>query len=147
MIKVTNNEYQKICKTLADRIFAKDNTKITIDEYNRILDEKYEIIPFDAGNKKINKIVNILCNESYEDENYIRYKGHVLNNSICYSSLITDNFNNKIFDNYYYIIMSSENLLSEFSYCEGDINITVYKNLEEYKKGIQKTKKFIKENY
>lgn len=147
MIKVTNNEYQKICKTLANRIFAKDDTKITIDEYNRILDEEYEIIPFDAGNKKINKIVNSLCNESYEDENYIIYSGHVIDNSICYSSLITNNFNNKIFDNYYYIIMSSENLLSEFSYCEGDINVTVYKNLEEYKKGVQKTKKFIEENY
>ena len=147
MIKVTNNEYKKICRTLADRIFAKDDTKITIDEYNRILDEEYEIIPFDAGNKKINEIVNSLCDESYEDENYILYSGHVIDNSICYSDLITNNFNNKIFDNYYYIVMSSENLLSEFSYCEGDINIRVYKNLEEYKKGIKKTKEFIKENY
>lgn len=145
-IKITHNEYEKICKKLSSKIWAKDDTKITYEEYEKELN-KYEIIPYILDNKQLEKIINKYCYADKNRNGYIEYIGKWLTESIIYKDDIKELFDKQIINTGYYCYKYSLRNLCDFTYCEGDIYINVYDSKENFIKSLEETKKFIKENY
>ena len=139
-IKVTNNEFNQICKDLASKYYKKFSL------YDALTD-LYEIIPFaiDTDNEELKRIINILCTEEEEKENKIKYIG-MGSGSDMYTAkeLLNMNF---IFDEYYSKSMYNDNLKLLVDYCEGDIYFTLCSNEESYQAEKERTIKFYNENY
>lgn len=144
-IKVTHNEYEKICKELASRIYAKDKTKITMKEYDKMLDN-YEILPFgiNTDNEELKKVINIYAdNETIEDDRTV-YRGSI-DKSILYNLLNESTGYKDLYIEYYQMIICNDNLKVILTYCEGDFIAEVYNSESEYIAGVERTKKFIEE--
>ena len=144
-IKVTHNEYEKICKELASRIYAKDETKITYKEYDKMLDQ-YEILPFEINidNEELKKIINIYAdNESIETDRVI-YRGSI-DKSILYNLLNDSEGYKDLYIEYYQMIIRNDKLKVILTYCEGDFIAEVYNSESEYNAGVERTKNFIEE--
>ena len=144
-IKVTHNEYEKICKELASRIYAKDETKITYKEYDKMLDQ-YEILPFEINidNEELKKIINIYAdNETIEADRTI-YRGSI-DKSILYNLLNDSEGYKDLYIEYYQMIIRNDKLKVILTYCEGDFIAEVYNSESEYNAGVERTKNFIEE--
>lgn len=143
--KVTHNEYENICKKLASRIYVKDETKITMKEYDQMLDN-YEILPFEINtdNEELKKVINTYAdNESIEDTRTV-YRGSI-DKSILYNLLNNSEGYKDLYIEYYQMIICNDKLKVILTYCEGDFIAEVYNSESEYNEGIEITKKFIDE--
>lgn len=143
-IKVSHNEYESICKKLASRIYAKDETKITYKEYDKMLDN-YDILPFEinSDNEELKKIINLYAdNETIEADRTI-YRGSI-DKSILYDLYKNKGYKDLYYE-YYQVIICKDELKTILTYCEGDFIAEVYNTIEEYNKGIERTKQFIEE--
>lgn len=139
-IQVTNNEFNQICKDLANKYYK------NFSLYDA-LTELYDIIPFNINtdNEELKRVINILCTEEEEKENKIKYKGMGSGSDIyAAKELLNMNF---IFDEYYSKSMYNDNLKLLVDYCEGDIYFTLCNNEESYQAEKQRTIKFYNENY
>ena len=140
-IKVTNNEFNQICKDLASKCYK------NFSLYDVLTELLYEIIPFNINtdNEELKRIINILCNEEEQTENKIKYIG-MGSGSDMYTAkdLLNMSF---IFDEYYSKSMYNDNLKLLVDYCEGDIYFTLCNNEESYQAEKQRTIKFYNENY
>ena len=139
-IKVTNNEFNQICKDLASKYYK------NFSLYDA-LTELYDIIPFNINtdNEELKRIINILCNEEEQTENKIKYIGMGSGSDIYTAKeLLNMNF---IFDEYYSKSMYNDNLKLLIDYCEGDIYFTLCSNKESYQAEKERTIKFYNENY
>lgn len=140
-IKVTNNEFNQICKDLASKCYK------NFSLYDVLTELLYEIIPFNINtdNEELKRIINILCNEEEQTENKIKYIG-MGSGSDMYTAkdLLNMSF---IFDEYYSKSMYNDNLKLLVDYCEGDIYFTLCSNEESYQAEKQRTIKFYNENY
>lgn len=139
-IKVTNNEFNQICKDLASKYYKKFSL------YDALTD-LYEIIPFtiNTDNEELKRVINILCTEEEEKENKIKYKGMGSGSDIYTAKeLLNMNF---ILDDYYIKSMYNDNLKLLIDYCEGDIYFTLCSNEESYQAEKQRSIKFYNENY
>lgn len=139
-IQVTNNQFNKICKDLANKYYK------NFSLYDA-LTELYDIIPFNINtdNEELKRVINILCTEEEEKENKIKYKGMGSGSDIyAAKELLNMNF---IFDEYYSKSMYNDNLKLLVDYCEGDIYFTLCNNEESYQAEKQRTIKFYNENY
>jgi len=144
-IKVTHNEYENICKELASRIYAKDETKITMKEYDQMLDN-YEILPFEINidNEELKKVINTYAdNESIEATRTI-YRGSI-KKSILYNLLNDLEGYKDLYIEYYQMIIHNNKLKAILTYCEGDFIAEVYNSESDYNEGIERTEKFIEE--
>ena len=140
-IKVTNNEFNQICKDLASKCYK------NFSLYDVLTELLYEIIPFNINtdNEELKRIINILCNEEEQTENKIKYKGMGSGSDIyAAKELLNMNF---IFDEYYSKSMYNDNLKLLVDYCEGDTYFTLCNNEESYQAEKQRTIKFYNENY
>ena len=139
-IKVTNNEFNQICKDLASKYYKKFSL------YDA-LTELYDIIPFNINtdNEELKRIINILCNEEEQTENKIKYIG-MGSGSDMYTAkdLLNMSF---IFDNYYSKSLYNDDLKLLVDYCEGDIYFTLCSNEESYQAEKQRTIIFYNDNY
>lgn len=168
MEKVTHKQYSEIVQKEADNYWRKvfalrennpaiSNTEIEknkekyMKEFNEITD-KYEIIPFQVNhtNKNIEKLINLLCDEEEtKTENCILYRGsihkigmtadsnnlqHLLNN--------IHGFHSKIFEAEYNQVWTNDEELVTVSYCEGDVNITIHQNKDDYSRELSEISKF-----
>lgn len=140
--KVTNNEFQELCKENANKIFDKVNP-ISYKQYYEILDE-YEIIPFQTGNDDINKIVNKYCITEEKKASGTLYRGHIASH-IMYNYRYKSGYT-RIYDNGYSIALYNDNLNLLLSYCEGDFVAETFDNKEAYIKGKNNTIKWYKDN-
>ena len=70
-IKVTNNEFNQICKDLASKYYNRFGL------YDALTELLYKIIPFDINtdSEELKRIISTLCNEEEQKENKIKYKG------------------------------------------------------------------------
>ena len=140
-IKVTNNEFNQICKDLASKYYK------NFSLYNALTELLYEIIPFNINtdNEELKRIINILCTEEEEKENKIKYKGMGSGSDIYTAKeLLSMDF---ILDDYYIKSMYNDNLKLLIDYCEGDIYFTLCSNEESYQAEKQRSIKFYNENY
>ena len=139
-IQVTNNQFNQICKDLANKYYK------NFSLYDA-LTELYDIIPFNINtdNEELKRIINILCNEEEQTENKIKYIG-MGSGSDMYTvkDLLNMSF---IFDDYYSKSMYNDNLKLLVDYCEGDIYFTLCSNKESYQAEKERTIKFYNENY
>ena len=143
-IKVTHNEYENIAKELASRIYAKDETKLTMKEYERLLDN-YDILPFqiNTDNEELKNIINTYAdNETIEVDRTI-YRGSI-DKSILYDLYQNKGYSD-LYLEYYQMIICKDELKVILTYCEGDFIAEVYNSIEEYNMGIEKIKQFIEE--
>ena len=139
-IQVTNNQFNQICKDLANKYYK------NFSLYDA-LTELYDIIPFNINtdNEELKRIINILCNEEEQTENKIKYIGMGSGSDIYTAKeLLNMNF---IFDEYYSKSMYNDNLKLLIDYCEGDIYFTLCSNKESYQAEKERTIKFYNENY
>lgn len=139
-IKVTNNEFNQICKDLASKYYK------NFSLYDALTD-LYEIKPFtiNTDNDELKRIINILCTEEEEKENKIKYIGMGSGSDIYTAKeLLNMNF---ILDEYYSKSMYNDNLKLLVDYCEGDIYFTLCSNEESYQAEKQRTINFYNENY
>lgn len=139
MNKITNNDYEKLCKELASKYWKKE---ITMQEYDSILDS-YEIIPFEinCNNEEIKTLINNNCSTETVEENRIIYRGSI-DKSIMYD--LSQKYKD-LYCEYYQIILCSDADKCILTYCEGDFIAEVYNTIEDYSKGIERTKQFIEE--
>jgi len=143
--KVTHNEYENICKELASRVYEKDETKITMKEYDQMLDN-YEILPFEINidNEELKKIINTYAdNESIEADRMI-YSGSI-DKSILYNLLNDSEGYKDLYIEYYQMIICNDKLKVILTYCEGDFIAEVYNSELTYNEGIKRTRNFIEE--
>jgi hypothetical protein len=143
-IKVTHNEYENICKELASRIWRNDETKITMKEYDQMLDN-YIILPFEINttNEELKKIINLYAHNETIEADRVIYRGSI-DKSILYDLYQNKGYNDLYYE-YYQVIICKNDLRTILTYCEGDFVAEVYNSIEEYNKGIEKTKQFIEE--
>ena len=153
-ILVSNNEYQEILKKEADfywtKVFAitdeqKKNKELeTLKnqywlEMNRKLNQ-YEIEKFNPNlkNKALNKFIESYCTTNETKEDHTRYNGHT------YADYISIEGCKHKFNTGYnqYLVCHSD--LSIVEYCEGDITVLVYNNIEAYRQQLSKARKFYK---
>ena len=139
-IQVTNNEFNQICKDLANKYYK------NFSLYDA-LTELYDIIPFNINtdNEELKRVINILCTEEEEKESKIKYIGRGSGSDMHVAKeLLNMSF---IFDEYYSKSMYNDNLKLLVDYCEGDIYFTLCSNEESYQAEKQRTIKFYNENY
>ena len=119
-IKVTNNEFNQICKDLASKYYK------NFSLYDALLD-LYDIIPFtiNTDNEQLKKVINFYCQTEEQRE-----------------------FNlNTIYDGGYNVSLYSDNLKLIVDYTEGDLNFSISDTQELYAAEKQRTIKFYNENY
>lgn len=143
-IKVTHNEYENIMKELASRIYATDETKITMKEYEKLLDN-YDILPFEinTANEELKKIINIYADNEIIEADRTIYRGSI-DKGILYDLYQNKGYNDLYYE-YYQVIICKDELKTILTYCEGDFIAEVYNTIEDYNKGIERTKQFIEE--
>lgn len=140
-IKVTNNEFNQICKDLASKYYKQFSL------YDALTELLYEIIPFDINtdNEELKRIINILCNEEEQTENKIKYIGRGSGSDMyAAKDLLNMSF---IFDDYYSKSLYNDDLRLLVDYGEGDIYFTLCSNEESYQAEKQRTINFYNENY
>jgi hypothetical protein len=141
---ITKNEYNEIAKQLANRIFRNDDTKITYEEYEKILDE-YEVLPFEINtdNEELKKIINTYADSEDIEADRTIYRGSI-DKGILYNLYQNSSYND-LYIEYYQMIICKEELKTILTYCEGDFIAEVYNSIDSYNLGVKNTKKFIEE--
>lgn len=160
-IKVTNEQYNKIAEGQASlfwrKVFAipenvqgeerKELKRKFNNEYNNYMSQ-YEIIPFSINTEceELKKLINNTCNKEEEKNGGTMYKGHLLN-----SGLIVDfiHCNNYKFIEYNYYTVASYNAEKKaiVQYCEGDVYIHVFEDVQAFENEINRVVTWFKENY
>ena len=131
---------------------------ITRNEYYKMIretgripkDDEYDIIPLDLSkyhlNEETKKIVNANFMEETENRNgFYMLSGHWFSD-LCYSFAKKCDFNLVQIDGYSSYAFSDEQK-AVFTYTEGDIYFTPFKNEDDYLKEKADTIKFYKEEY
>lgn len=143
-IKVTHNEYEKIMKELASRVYKKDKTKITMKQYDEIL-EQYEVLPFEINtdNDELKKVINTYADSEDIEADRTIYRGSI-DKGILYNLYQNSSYND-LYIEYYQMIICKDELKTILTYCEGDFIAEVYNSIDSYNLGVKNTKKFIEE--
>lgn len=155
-ILVSNNEYQGILKNEADlywkKVFAitedqkqKGGLDTLKNQYWKEMDSnlnQYEIEKFNPNlkNQALNKFIELYCTSNKVRENHTRYNGHT------YADYIRIEGCRLKFNTGYNQYLTCHSDLTIIEYCEGDITVLVYSNIEAYRKQLTDARKFYK-NY
>ena len=160
-IKVTNEQYNKIAEGQASlfwrKVFAipenvqgeerKELKRNFDNEYNEYM-AQYEIIPFSINTEceQLKKLINNTCHKEEEKNGGTMYKGHLLNNGLIVDFI---NSNNYKFIQYDYYTIASYNAEKKtiVQYCEGDVYIHVFEDVQAFENEINRVVTWFKENY
>ena len=140
-IKVTNNEFNQICKDLASKYYK------NFSLYDALLD-LYNIIPFtiNTDNELLKKVINFYCQTEEQREFKTLYRGFTNNENTIYD--IKKEFNlNTIYNGGYNISLYSDDLKLIVDYTEGDLNFSISDTQELYAAEKQRTINFYNDNY
>lgn len=154
-ILVSNNEYQEILKKEADlywtKVFAitdeqKENGELDRlkSQYWKEMDEnlkQYEIEKFNPNlkNQALNKFIETYCTSNNITDDYTRYQGHTRADYISIEGC------EPRFATGYNQYLTCDDDLTAVEYCEGDLIVLTYNNIEAYQQQLAKAEKFYNE--
>ena len=160
-IRVTAEEYNKIAEGQASifwrKVFSmpaniqgeeRETLKRKFDnEYDEYMSQ-YDIIPFSINTEceQLKKLINNTCHKEEDKNGGTMYKGHLLS-----SELIVDfiHCNDYKFIEYNYYTVASYNAEQKaiIQYCEGDIYIHVFDDVQSFDNELNRVVTWFKENY
>lgn len=147
-IKMTNNEYQLFLKSNASKLWTKNNN-YGMKEYTKD-SLSVEILPFDLEKYNLSTALEKIINSEFTEEftnkdGELVLKGFTESEDNWYK--ITDQLNLKRSMGYYYSgYCNNEDFNFYMTYCEGDLYLYLFTSKEEYKKSLQRTIQWYKEN-